>query len=30
VVAHVLGFASLDGIGISGLEKYIDGQGWRI
>ncbi len=27
VAAHVLGFASLDGIGISGLEKYIDGQG---
>src|SRR5208282_2898136 len=27
VAAHVLGFASLDGIGMSGLEKYIDGQG---
>ena len=27
IAAHVLGFASLDGIGISGLEKYIDGQG---
>jgi cell division protein FtsI (penicillin-binding protein 3) len=27
MAAHVLGFASLDGIGISGLEKYIDGQG---
>jgi cell division protein FtsI (penicillin-binding protein 3) len=27
VAAHVLGFANLDGIGISGLEKYIDGQG---
>ncbi len=27
IAAHVLGFASLDGIGISGLEKYVDGQG---
>lgn len=27
VAAHVLGFANLDGIGISGLEKYIDSQG---
>jgi cell division protein FtsI (penicillin-binding protein 3) len=27
LAAHVLGFANLDGIGISGLEKYIDGQG---
>jgi cell division protein FtsI (penicillin-binding protein 3) len=27
VAAHVLGFANLDGIGISGLEKYVDGQG---
>ncbi|MGH6819356.1 MAG: penicillin-binding protein 2, partial [Methylocella sp.] len=27
VAAHVLGFANLDGVGISGLEKYIDGQG---
>jgi cell division protein FtsI (penicillin-binding protein 3) len=27
VAAHVLGFANLDGIGISGIEKYIDGQG---
>ncbi|MBO0734215.1 MAG: penicillin-binding protein 2 [Methylocapsa sp.] len=27
VAAHVLGFANLDGIGISGLEKYIDGEG---
>ncbi len=27
IAAHVLGFANLDGIGISGLEKYIDGQG---
>lgn len=27
VAAHILGFANLDGIGISGLEKYIDGQG---
>ena len=26
IAAHVLGFANLDGIGISGLEKYIDGQ----
>ena len=27
IAAHVLGFANLDGVGISGLEKYIDGQG---
>jgi cell division protein FtsI (penicillin-binding protein 3) len=27
LAAHVLGFANLDGIGISGLEKYIDGRG---
>ena len=27
IAAHVLGFANLDGAGISGLEKYIDGQG---
>jgi len=27
IAAHVLGFANLDGTGISGLEKYIDGQG---
>ncbi len=27
VAAHVLGFANLDGVGISGLEKYIDGDG---
>ncbi|WP_084572971.1 peptidoglycan D,D-transpeptidase FtsI family protein [Methylocapsa aurea] len=27
LAAHVLGFANLDGVGISGLEKYIDGQG---
>lgn len=27
VAAHVLGFANLDGAGISGLEKYVDGQG---
>ncbi|MCL2385035.1 MAG: penicillin-binding protein 2 [Alphaproteobacteria bacterium] len=27
IAAHMLGFASLDGIGMSGLEKYIDGQG---
>jgi cell division protein FtsI (penicillin-binding protein 3) len=27
IAAHVLGFANLDGQGISGLEKYIDGQG---
>lgn len=27
IAAHVLGFANLDGIGISGLEKYIDSQG---
>ncbi len=27
IAAHVLGFANLDGIGISGLEKYVDGQG---
>jgi cell division protein FtsI (penicillin-binding protein 3) len=27
IAAHVLGFANLDGAGISGLEKYIDGEG---
>jgi cell division protein FtsI (penicillin-binding protein 3) len=27
IAAHVLGFANLDGIGISGLERYVDGQG---
>jgi cell division protein FtsI (penicillin-binding protein 3) len=27
IAAHVLGFANLDGLGISGLEKYVDGQG---
>lgn len=27
IAAHVLGFANLDGMGISGLEKYIDGEG---
>ena len=27
IAAHVLGFANLDGVGISGLEKYVDGQG---
>jgi cell division protein FtsI (penicillin-binding protein 3) len=27
IAAHVLGFANLDGVGISGLEKYIDTQG---
>jgi cell division protein FtsI (penicillin-binding protein 3) len=27
VAAHVLGFANLDGVGISGLEKYVDGEG---
>ncbi|HTV31710.1 MAG TPA: penicillin-binding protein 2 [Methylocella sp.] len=27
IAAHVLGFANLDGIGMSGLEKYVDGQG---
>jgi cell division protein FtsI (penicillin-binding protein 3) len=27
IAAHVLGFANLDGIGMSGLEKYIDGEG---
>ncbi|WP_395697111.1 peptidoglycan D,D-transpeptidase FtsI family protein [Methylocella sp.] len=27
LAAHVLGFANLDGVGVSGLEKYIDGQG---
>jgi cell division protein FtsI (penicillin-binding protein 3) len=27
IAAHVLGFANLDGVGISGLEKYIDSQG---
>nr|WP_091685226.1 penicillin-binding protein 2 [Methylocapsa palsarum] len=27
VAAHVLGFANLDGVGVSGLEKFIDGQG---
>ena len=25
--AHVLGFASIDNVGIAGIEKYIDGQG---
>jgi cell division protein FtsI (penicillin-binding protein 3) len=25
--AHVLGFANIDGVGIAGIEKYIDGQG---
>ena len=25
--AHVLGFASIDNVGIAGMEKYIDGQG---
>lgn len=25
--AHVLGFASVDNVGIAGIEKYIDGQG---
>jgi cell division protein FtsI (penicillin-binding protein 3) len=25
--AHVLGFANIDGQGIAGIEKYIDGQG---
>ena len=28
IAAHVLGFANLDGVGISGLEKYIDNQGY--
>ena len=27
IAAHVLGFANLDGVGISGLEKYVDSQG---
>ena len=27
IAAHVLGYANLDGVGISGLEKYIDTQG---
>jgi cell division protein FtsI (penicillin-binding protein 3) len=27
IAAHVLGYANLDGVGISGLEKFIDGQG---
>jgi cell division protein FtsI (penicillin-binding protein 3) len=27
IAAHVLGYANLDGAGISGLEKYIDGDG---
>ncbi len=27
IAAHVLGYANLDGVGISGLEKYIDNQG---
>lgn len=27
IAAHVLGFANIDGVGISGLEKYIDGEG---
>jgi cell division protein FtsI (penicillin-binding protein 3) len=25
--AHVLGFSNIDGVGIAGIEKYIDGQG---
>ncbi|MHB8884261.1 MAG: peptidoglycan D,D-transpeptidase FtsI family protein [Methylovirgula sp.] len=27
LAAHVLGYANIDGVGISGLEKYIDEQG---
>ena len=27
IAAHVLGFANLDGVGISGLEKFVDTQG---
>jgi cell division protein FtsI (penicillin-binding protein 3) len=27
IAAHVLGYANIDGIGTSGLEKYIDGEG---
>ena len=27
IAAHVLGYANIDGVGISGLEKYIDGEG---
>jgi cell division protein FtsI (penicillin-binding protein 3) len=27
IAAHVLGFANINGVGISGLEKYIDNQG---
>jgi cell division protein FtsI (penicillin-binding protein 3) len=27
LAAHVLGFANVDNVGISGIEKYIDGQG---
>jgi len=27
IAAHVLGYANIDGVGISGLEKYIDEQG---
>ena len=27
LAAHVLGYANIDGVGISGLEKYIDQQG---
>ena len=27
IAAHVLGYANIDGVGISGLEKYIDQQG---
>ncbi|MGA3303171.1 MAG: penicillin-binding protein 2 [Methylovirgula sp.] len=27
IAAHVLGYANINGIGISGLEKYIDSQG---
>ncbi len=28
IAAHVLGYANINGVGISGLEKYIDGQGF--
>ncbi len=27
IAAHVLGYANIDGVGISGLEKYIDSRG---
>ncbi|HLH10662.1 MAG TPA: penicillin-binding protein 2 [Methylovirgula sp.] len=27
IAAHVLGYANINGVGISGLEKYIDGEG---